>query len=95
MKKRNLLILTCILLSACATPVEYVWVKPGGTTEERDRCLAAAKVAAVQAYPEPMSQAQVYSESIGAPAMRRAYRNEIILNSMASQGWKSVPKTAP
>ena len=90
---KKLLLATCLLLTACATPVEYVWVKPGGTIAERDRCLGAAKVAAIQAYPDPMSQAQIYSESIAAPTIRRMKREEVILNSMASQGWQSVPKT--
>jgi hypothetical protein len=83
----------CLGLGACTTPTQYQWTKPGGTIQERDQCLAAARVEALQAYPNPMSAEQVHSESIAAPLMRKAYREEIIINSMAAQGWSLTPKT--
>ena len=60
---------------------------------ERDQLRAAAQVAAIQAYPDPISQAQIYEEPIDAMTIRQSKRNEVILNYMAAHGWKSVPKT--
>jgi hypothetical protein len=72
---------------------QYEWRKPGGTAAERDRLLAEGNVHAIQAYPDPISQAQIDSEPINAPAIRAAKRNEVIISFMASKGWHLVPKT--
>jgi len=71
----------------------YEWRKPGGTTEQRDQLLAEARVHAVQAYPDPISQEQIYSEPLNAPAIRRAKRESVIIDFMASKGWKFVLKS--
>ena len=87
---------TC-LFSGCAGEgpdySQYEWRKAGGTAAERDRLLAEGNVHAIQAYPDPISQAQIDSEPINAPAIRAAKRNEVIISFMASKGWHLVPKT--
>ena len=96
--KRHLISLfaICALFFGCAVGPDfsnYEWRKHGGTTDERNRFLAEAKVHAIQAYPDPISQEQIYAEPINAGAVRGSKRNEVIINFMASKGWSFVPRT--
>ena len=85
-----------IFLYGCAVGPDYSnyeWRKAGGKAEERDRLLAEGKMHAIQAYPDPISQEQIYAEPINAPAVRSAKRDEVIINFMASKGWRLVPRS--
>ena len=93
--KNLLAILLCGFLASCAFGPDYSnyeWKKKDGTIEQRDRLLAESNVHAIQAYPDPISQEQINSEPLNAPSIRRAKRDEVIINFMASKGWQFVPK---
>lgn len=97
MKKLHIISIAAIglLLFGCAVGPDYSnyeWRKAGGKIEERDRFLAEGKMHAIQAYPDPISQEQIHAEPINAPSIRTGKRNEVIINFMASKGWRFVPK---
>lgn len=96
--KRHIISIVAIglLLFGCAVGPDYSnyqWRKAGGKTEERDRLLAEGKMHAIQAYPDPISVEQMNAEPINASAIRTSKRNEVIINFMASKGWRLVTKT--
>jgi len=83
---------------SCATGPDYTnyeWKKAGGTIEQRDQLLAEARVNAIQAYPDPISQAQINSEPLNAPSIRRVKRENVMIDFMASKGWKFALKQGP
>lgn len=86
-----LLLVFAVLMLGCAgspeSQTQYIWKKAHGTTEARNEALAAGNVAALQAYPDPISMQQMESEPIGAPAIRREKRNQIITDYMLAHGW--------
>ena len=84
--KTLLLFAASALLCSCVIGPgysNYEWRKNGDTTGERDRFLAEAQVAAIQAYPDPISMDQIHAEPINEPMIRTAKRNEVIINHMA------------
>jgi hypothetical protein len=62
-----------------------VWYKPGGTLEERDRLLTAAKVQALQAHNTATPGAP------DQPEARRQTERQTVLSAMTAAGWTLVP----
>jgi len=90
-----LLVLSAFLLGCASAPenqTQYIWQKAHGTAEERNEVLAAGNVAALQAYPDPISRDQITAEPINAPVIRQEKRNQLITDYMLAHGWHLVPQ---